>query len=81
MSCKGSRSRRKPGVALCVSLSSENEFVRKLVKMEDNLIEGDPGFVAPEKGDFRLKADSPALKLGFKPIPFDRIGPHPDEDR
>ncbi|MBD1940403.1 right-handed parallel beta-helix repeat-containing protein [Microcoleus sp. FACHB-68] len=34
-----------------------------------------PLFVAAEKGDFRLKADSPALKLGFQPIPIERIGP------
>jgi hypothetical protein len=34
----------------------------------------DPLFVDPEKGDFRLKPDSPALKVGFKPIPVERIG-------
>ena len=62
-------------------LSNENQFVRKLVKMEDNLTEGDPGLVAPSIGDFRLKEDSPALKLGFKPIPFDKIGPYRDEYR
>jgi hypothetical protein len=28
----------------------------------------DPGFIAPEKGDFRLKPDSPALKIGFVPL-------------
>lgn len=26
------------------------------------------------KGDYRLRPESPALKLGFKPIPFDKIG-------
>lgn len=62
-------------------LSSENQFVRNLVKMEDNLTEGDPGLVAPDKGDFRLKKDAPARKLGFKPIPFDKIGPYRDEYR
>lgn len=41
----------------------------------------DPGFVDPENGDFRLKPDSPALKLGFKPIPVDEIGPYQDELR
>jgi len=60
------------------SLSNANDFVRKLVKMEDNLTEGDPGLVAPAQGDFRLKEDSPALKLGFQPIPLDKIGPYPD---
>lgn len=63
------------------SLSTQNQFVRKLVKMENNLTEGDPGLIAPEKGDFRLKEESPALKLGFKPIPFEKIGPYPDEYR
>jgi parallel beta-helix repeat protein len=33
-----------------------------------------PRFVAPEKGDFRLKPDSPALKLGFKPIDMSSVG-------
>jgi parallel beta-helix repeat protein len=34
----------------------------------------DPGFVAPKKGDYRLKPDSPAFQLGFQPIPFEKIG-------
>jgi parallel beta-helix repeat protein len=34
----------------------------------------DPGFVDPGKEDYRLKAGSPALSLGFVPIPFERIG-------
>lgn len=62
-------------------LSSENQFVRKLVKMENNLTDGDPGLIAPQRGDFRLKEDSPALELGFKPIPFDKIGLYRDEYR
>jgi hypothetical protein len=36
----------------------------------------DPLFVAPEKDDWRLKPESPAFKLGFKPIPVDKIGPY-----
>ncbi len=35
----------------------------------------DPQFIAPEKGDFRLKPNSPAFKLGFKPIPVEKVGP------
>lgn len=40
-----------------------------------NSIVADPMFVRVEKDDFRLKADSPALKLGFKPIDVSRVGP------
>ncbi len=38
----------------------------------------DPLFVAPDKDDWRLKPDSPAMKLGFKPIPVEKIGPYKD---
>jgi parallel beta-helix repeat protein len=34
----------------------------------------DPLFVAPEKQDFRLRRNSPALKLGFKPIDLSQVG-------
>jgi hypothetical protein len=35
----------------------------------------DPLFVDAAHDDYRLKPDSPALKLGFKEIPVERIGP------
>jgi hypothetical protein len=38
----------------------------------------DPLFVAPEKDDWRLRPDSPAFKLGFQPIPVEKIGPYQD---
>jgi len=41
----------------------------------------DPLFVDPERGDFTLKPESPARKLGFEPIPFREIGPYQDEAR
>ncbi|HPA16225.1 MAG TPA: alpha/beta hydrolase fold domain-containing protein [Verrucomicrobiae bacterium] len=41
----------------------------------------DPLFVDPDKGDYRLRADSPAFKLGFKAIPVEKIGPYADELR
>ena len=62
-------------------LSYVPEEIQKLLTVEDNLMEGDPGLVAPEKGDFRLRDDSPALNLGFKPIPFDKIGLYQDAYR
>jgi hypothetical protein len=34
----------------------------------------DPKFVDPERFDFRLQPDSPALQLGFRPIDTDSIG-------
>jgi hypothetical protein len=34
----------------------------------------DPLFVDPANGDFRLKPDSPALKLGFVPIDLSKVG-------
>jgi hypothetical protein len=35
----------------------------------------DPHFVDPAHDDFRLKAASPALALGFRPIDFSLVGP------
>lgn len=44
------------------------------VRIEENLVGVDPLFVDMKKGDFRLRPNSPALKIGFKPIPFEKIG-------
>lgn len=41
----------------------------------------DPLFVAPEKFDFRLKPESPALKLGFQPIDLSSVGVRPKGQR
>jgi len=42
----------------------------------DNLtLTGDPGFVAPDRGDFRLKPTSWIFRrTGFRPIPVEQIG-------
>lgn len=39
-----------------------------------NSLAGDPRFVNPAAGDFRVRDDSPALKLGFANFPMDRFG-------
>jgi len=39
---------------------------------------GDPLFVDPDNDDYRLRPDSPAWKLGFQPIPVEKIGPYAD---
>jgi hypothetical protein len=35
----------------------------------------------PKQGKYQLSANSPALKLGFKQIPFDKIGLYQSDDR
>jgi hypothetical protein len=35
---------------------------------------GDPMFIDPAHGDYRVKDDSPALKVGFKNFPMDEFG-------
>lgn len=52
-----------------------------MVKIEDNLIDIDPLFVGTPPASYRLSPDSPARKLGFRAIPFDRIGVYQSPDR
>ncbi|MBN1673507.1 MAG: right-handed parallel beta-helix repeat-containing protein [Kiritimatiellae bacterium] len=47
---------------------------RPYIRVENNLVDQDPLFVDAEQMDFRLKPDSPAYRMGFKPIPFEQIG-------
>jgi len=44
------------------------------LRMEDNLERDDPRFVGEDKADWRLRADSPALKAGFEPLSLERVG-------
>jgi hypothetical protein len=43
---------------------------------DKNSLLGDPLFRDPANDDYRLKPESPALKLGFRQIPTHRIGPY-----
>ena len=63
------------------ALGRGQDFVRSLMKVEDNITEGDGGLAGPGNRDFRLNGDSPAVKLGFRPIPVREIGSCPDEYR
>ena len=45
------------------------------------MIDQDPGFIDEANMDFGLSEDSPAYEIGFKPVPFDKIGLFEDEFR
>jgi len=53
---------------------------QKLGEDQHSLI-ADPLFADPGKDDYRLRSDSPAFKLGFQPIPIEKIGPYESEFR
>jgi hypothetical protein len=48
---------------------------RPFVSIKDNWVDGDSPFVDTPPKSFRLRDDSPAIAGGFKPIPFEKIGP------
>jgi len=48
---------------------------------EAHSIIGDPLFMDAANEDFRLKPESPAFNLGFKPIPVERIGLYASPNR
>ena len=54
---------------------------RPFVTFTDNLVDIDPKFVGTPPRSFELRKDSPAWKIGFKPIPLDRIGLYRDARR
>jgi hypothetical protein len=59
------------------------------ITFTDNLLDQDPLFVgaarikanAPRATDFALEPESPALKLGFKPLPLEQMGLYQSPDR
>lgn len=51
-----------------------NLMERREQGYDEHSIVADPGFVAPERRDFRLKPDSPALQVGFKPFDLSGTG-------
>jgi len=42
--------------------------------IDKNSLFGNPMFKSPENGDFTIKENSPAIKLGFKNFPMDNFG-------
>lgn len=55
--------------------------IRSLVTLADNLINVDPRFADEKAGNFQLRDDSPAWKLGFERIPVEKIGLYQDANR
>jgi hypothetical protein len=54
--------------------SSWHTGAAEYLTVRDNLVDADPHFVDPAAGDYRLREDSPAFALGFKPLPLRQIG-------
>ncbi len=54
---------------------------RPFLTAQDNLVDQDPHFQDRSRRDFRLLPDSPAFRLGFQEIPFERIGLYQDIHR
>jgi hypothetical protein len=52
-----------------------------MVAVQNNFIDQDPGFFDEAGMDFRLPEDSPVNEIGFKPIPFEKIGLFQDDHR
>jgi len=50
-------------------------------EVRDNFVTADANQVIAAADGFRLPKNSPAWKLGFRPIPFDQIGLRADADR
>ena len=52
---------------------------RKQAGYDRHSLVADPRCADPHGGDFRLRDDSPALALGFRPLDLSRVGPRPPE--
>ena len=48
---------------------------------EQHSVIADPKFRDARHDDYRLRPDSPALKLGFRPLPFEQMGLYKSPDR
>lgn len=49
----------------------------RALKQDKSSLVADPMFVDAARGNFRLKAGSPASKIGFVPFDLSRVGPRP----
>jgi parallel beta-helix repeat protein len=70
-----------PSIRECEALDEWESWKAQGFHHDAHSVVADPLFIDPAKDDYRLKPDSPALKLGFQPIPVEKIGPYADELR
>jgi hypothetical protein len=68
-------------VALYEATAMDEWEAWQALGLDRHTLVAEPQFVDAARDDFRLKPESPALALGFQPIPVEKIGPYPDERR
>ncbi len=72
----------KPGEFTNKNISVTNAWSAwQALGMDVHSVIADPLFKNAAKDDYRMKAGSPAFKLGFVQIPVEKIGPYKDELR
>jgi hypothetical protein len=54
---------------------------KKMVALQNNLIDETPLFIDSTNDNYQLHEDSPAYEIGIKPIPFEQIGLYNDAFR
>jgi parallel beta-helix repeat protein len=64
----------QPGEQPALSLAGRSLAEWQKLGYDTRSVVADPLFEDPGKDDYRLKADSPAWKLGFERIPVEQIG-------
>jgi hypothetical protein len=62
------------GIDRNLFLSEEDRGAFDEHDWDKNSIVGDPMFINPKEGDYRVKEGSPAFKIGFKNFPMDQFG-------
>ena len=75
---KGSGSFRLDDVSLREAELADEWESWQAAGMDKHSVVADPLFIDPEHDNYRLKPQSPALQLGFEPIPLEKIGPYQD---
>ncbi len=65
-------------VALLEAVAMDEWEAWQAAGLDRHSVVAEPQFVDAAHDDYRLKPESPALALGFKAIPVERIGPYAD---